>query len=68
MARYTLRQPVPDSCAHQFVAAINPSVPVIVRLCSLCREIDWDDLAEQVDREYRKGWADGRAGVVPTER
>jgi hypothetical protein len=39
----------PD-CDHHYAAHIRGGEPLSVRICTLCGEIDWDDLRAQVQR------------------
>jgi len=42
-------------CDHHYETRLRGGDPLTVRICTLCRTPDWDDLADQAADLYRKG-------------
>lgn len=60
--------PATNFCEHAYGVHLLGGHPLSVRLCTLCRQPDWDDLYEQAEALYRWGHEEGKSGEPPRSR
>lgn len=55
-----MNQATQNDCEHYYWAHIRGGEPLSVRVCQLCRDIDWADLREQVERIRNTAMLEGQ--------